>query len=71
MKERNKFLHAYIQKLECHNILFMLVGCRVKANFPLVGPEPIEEVSFVGVFLRDPSPYLREFRRKPRKTLNG
>ena len=25
----------------------------------------------VGVFLRDPSPYLREFRRKPRKTPNG
>ena len=24
-----------------------------------------------GVFLRDPSPYLREFRRKPRKTPNG
>ena len=25
----------------------------------------------VGVFLRDPGPYLREFRRKPRKTPNG
>ena len=25
----------------------------------------------VGVFLRDPSPYLREFRRKSRKTPNG
>ena len=23
-----------------------------------------------GVFLRDHNPYLREFRRKPRKTLN-
>ena len=25
----------------------------------------------VGVFLRDPSPYLRDFQRKPRKTPNG
>ena len=25
----------------------------------------------VGVFLRDTSPYLREFWRKPRKTMNG
>ena len=27
-------------------------------------------VPSVGVFLRDPSPYLREFRRKLRKTPN-
>ena len=25
----------------------------------------------VGVFVRDPSPYLRKFRRKPQKTPNG
>ena len=24
-----------------------------------------------GVFLRDPNPYLRAFRKKPRKTPNG
>ena len=39
-------------------------GCRVKANCSLVGPGHIEEVPSVGTFLRDPSPYLREFRRK-------
>ena len=49
------------------------VGCRFKANCPLVGPGPFGGVPSVGggVFLRDPSPYLREFRRKPRKTPNG
>ena len=31
-----------------------------------MGPGPIGGVPSVGVFLRDPSPYLREFRRKPR-----
>ena len=30
-----------------------------------MGPGPIGGVPSVGVFLRDPSPYLREFRRKP------
>ena len=37
----------------------------------LTGPKPISGVPSVGVFLRDPSPYLREFWRKPRKTPNG
>ena len=49
----------------------LLVDCRVTANCPLVGPRPVKGVPFVGVFLRDPSPYLSEFRRKPRKTRNG
>ena len=48
-----------------------LVGCRLKADCPLMGPGPVEGVPSVGVFQRDPSPYLREFRRKPRKTPNG
>ena len=30
-----------------------------------MGPGPIGGLPFVGVFLRDPSPHLREFRRKP------
>ena len=47
------------------------VGCRFRANCLFVGPEPIEGVPSMGVFQRVPSPYLREFRRKPRKTLNG
>ena len=41
-----------------------LVVCRLKANYPLVGPGPIVGVPSMGVFLRDPSKYLREFRRK-------
>ena len=50
---------------------WLLVGCRLKANCRLVGPEPMGDVPSVGVFLRDPSAYLREFRRKPRKTPNS
>ena len=51
-------------------VFIRLVGCRLKANCPLVGSEPIGDVPSVDVFLRGPSPYLFEFRRKPRKTLN-
>ena len=46
------------------------LGCRIKANCPLVRPGPVRIVPSVGVFLRDPSLYLREFLRKPRKTPN-
>ena len=42
-----------------------------KANCPLVGPGLIGGVPSVGIFLRDPSPYLLEFWRKPRKTPNS
>ena len=48
-----------------------LVGCRVKANCPLVGPGTVGGVPSVEVFLRDPSPYLLEFWRKPQKAPNG
>ena len=48
-----------------------LVGCRVKVNCPFVRSGPVGEVPSVGVLLRDPSSYLREFWRKPRKTPNG
>ena len=41
-----------------------LVGCRNKDNSPLVGPETDRGVPSMGVILRNPSPYLREFRRK-------
>ena len=44
-----------------------LVGCRVKAKCPLMGLG----APSVGLFLRDPSPYLCEFWRKPWKTSNG
>ena len=54
--------------------LFMLVrvglGCRIKSNCLYVKHRSMEGVLFVGVFLRDPSPYLSEFWRKPRKTPN-
>ena len=54
-----------------HTIFAPELGCRLKADCPLVGPGPKGDVPSVGVFLRDSSPYLREFQRKPRKTLNG
>ena len=48
---------------------WVVVG--VKADCLRDGPRPICGVPSVGVFLRDPSPYLSEFRRKPRKSPNG
>ena len=45
--------------------------CRFKTSCPLAGRESLGIVYCVGVFLRDPSPHLREFRRKPQKTPNG
>ena len=47
-----------------------LVGFKIKTNC-LVGPGYKGEVPSVGVFLSDPGPYLREFERKPPKTLNS
>ena len=37
----------------------------------LTRDRPMGGVAFRGVFLRDPIPYSREFRRKPQKTPNG
>ena len=48
-----------------------LVGCRLKSIFPLMGPGTIGCRPCMGAFLRDPSPYLREFKKKTRKTVNG
>ena len=64
---------------QCDSLLFVMelgavgwfVGCRVKANYPLVRLGPVRGVHSLVVFLRDPSPYLHEFRRKTRKTPNG
>ena len=45
-----------------------MVGYRFfKSNCPLVGPGTIGGMPSVEIYLRDPNPYLREFRRKPRK----
>ena len=48
------------------------LGCWIESNCPHMGAGPIGVVPSVGwgVFLRDPNPYLREFRRKPHKTPN-
>ena len=47
------------------------LGFWIKASFPHGGPGPARGMPADGVFLRDPSLYLREFRRKPLKTPNG
>ena len=41
-----------------------MLGCRIKANYPHVGPGPTGRVCSVGIFPRGPSQYLLEFRRK-------
>ena len=46
-------------------------GVGAKADCLKKGPRPIGGMPSVRVFLRDPSPYLREFRRKSRKIPNG
>ena len=48
-----------------------LLGYRFKVIYLLVGPGPIGGVPSVGIFLGDPSPYLREFQRKSPKNRNG
>ena len=50
--------HTFISKNK------KLVSCMDKVNYPHVGPGPMGEMFSVGVFLRVPSPYLREFWRK-------
>ena len=40
-------------------------GCRFESNCPLVGPGTIDGAPSVELFLRDPSLYLCELRRKP------
>ena len=55
-----KIKRKIIFALFINHILVGLVGCRVKANCPLVGPRPVGGVLSVGVFLRDPSAYLLE-----------
>ena len=48
-----------------------LIGCGFESNRPLAGPGIIGGMPSMEFFLRDPSPYLREFQRKPGKTPNG
>ena len=46
-------------------------GYRCESNCPIVGPGIIGGMPSVGVILRHPNPYLRDFMRKPQKTSNG
>ena len=68
-----KILKVYLKQLWniSKSVDWLLVRCKVKANCSFMGAGPVGEVPSVEVFLRDPSPYVREFRRKPRKTQNG
>ena len=43
------------------SINYAVVVVGFEANCPLVGPGPMGGVPFVGVFLRNPSPYLCKF----------
>ena len=69
----NTYLYfPFMQQKTIRNIFKRIVGC-------IVGMRPIVrmwDINLWGeyppweVFPRDPSPYLRKFRRKPRKTPN-
>ena len=50
------------RRSNCHCITRVELGCRFKANCPLVGPGSVEKVPSVWVFLTGPSPYLSEFQ---------
>ena len=47
-----------------------LIGTRFKANCLLVGLGPIGRVPSMGVFLKNPSPYLRENHQRKKKSIS-
>ena len=51
----------------------MIKGCLVVGLTPIIFMRNLflMEIPFLVVFLKDPRPYLREFRRKPRETPIG
>ena len=53
-------LKLLLRLVNLMNFKDWLVGCKFKSNCPLVGPGIIGGMSSVGVFLRNPNPYLRE-----------
>ena len=57
-----------MKKLLIKNVV---LRCRIKVNCPHTGFMSTGGVSSLLVLLRGFSPYLRKFRRKPRKTPNG
>ena len=67
-KECSEDCHIRLLNMKLNG--WLLVGCRFKADC-LTRDLGLGGMPSVGVSLRDPSPYLSEFRRKPRKTTNG
>ena len=63
------FRQASLEPEPSGQVVVVVVG--LQANCPLVEPQLIGGMPSPGVFLRDPSPYLLKFRRKPRKIPNG
>ena len=66
--EKNR---KYYSKYSNNFAAYITCSCRVKPDCLLVGSGTIGGMPSLGVFLREPDPYLREFRLKSRKTLNG
>ena len=60
---------SIVRKCYSCNVGWLVIS--FESNCPLVGPGTVSGMPSVEVFLKDPSPYLREFWRKPRKTPNG
>ena len=67
---KNKFKLAVMMHLLDDLPLKIFGYCRIKANCPLAGPGTVVGVHSIGVYLRDPRPYLSKFLRKPRKIPN-
>ena len=61
---------VFIMKAETQVVTSGLLVVGFKADCLTKGPKSMGRVPSVGVFLRDPSPFLQEFRRKPEKTPN-
>ena len=72
---KSQVKHVYTEAILNHLVNkeneTLFVCYRAKANCPFVGPVTVGRVPSMVVFLKDPRPNLREFRRKPRKTPNG
>ena len=66
-----KIYSKMILLMQDKNEKIVVVVVNFVSNSPLVGPGTVGGMPSVGVFLRDPSQYLCEFRGKPRKTPNG
>ena len=49
---------------------YLLCGLGIMANCMRIGPGPVAEMTFVGVFLRNPGLNSSKFWRKPWKTPN-